>query len=38
VPFVAEPRRFVARGEDKIEITAVGCPLVFLHSGWVDLL
>jgi hypothetical protein len=38
VPFVAELRRFVQDGGDKLESTTADCALVFLHSGQVDLL
>jgi hypothetical protein len=33
VPFVAELRRLVAGGEDKLESTAVDCALVFIVAG-----
>jgi hypothetical protein len=31
--FIVGLRRFVARGEDKLESTAADCALVFFHSG-----
>jgi hypothetical protein len=36
--FIGGLRRFVARGEDKLESTAADYALVFLHSDRVDLL
>jgi hypothetical protein len=36
--FIVGLRRFVARGEDKLESTVTDCALVFFDSGGVDLL